>query len=123
MRQPTNVTSTSPDFLLGWKGGQDVLVPIGSPVLLSAGVVIGASDDGKVFNCTTALTITFPELLIPRPSIIVNAPPSGNVSIARSGGALLNGAGTTLTRSRATNPAGFAVVPYAESDGYGVSGS
>lgn len=123
MRQPTNVTSTAPDFLLGWKGGQDVLVPIGVPIIVSADRTIAASDDGKVFSLTVAATLTIPANLSPRPSFIVNPPPTGNASIAVSGGANINGATTTLTRARSANAAGFAVVPYSESDGYGVSGS
>lgn len=95
----------------------------GAVVSISTDTLITAADDGRTFNCTTALTITIPELLSPRPSFIVNPPASGNVSIAVSGGANINGSTTTLTRSRASNPAGVAVVPYAESDGYGVSGS
>ena len=90
---------------------------------LSGPRTITADDDQKQFTCTTALTITIPELLSPRPSFIVNAPPTGNVSLDPTGAAQLNGATTTLTRSRANNPAGFVVTAYAESDGYGVSGS
>lgn len=99
-------------------------VALGSvPVTLSADYTVTAADDSAVFTCTTALTITVPELLSPRPSFIVNAPASGNVSLDPTGAAQLNGAGTTLTRSRSSNPAGIAVVAYSESDGYGVSGS
>lgn len=95
----------------------------GDPVTVSADRTIAASDDGKVFNLTVAATLTIPASLSPRPSFIVNPPASGNVSIAVSGGANINGATTTLTRARSANVAGFAVVAYAESDGYGVSGS
>ena len=95
----------------------------GAVVSISTDTLITAADDGRTFNCTTALTITVPELLSPRPSFIVNPPASGNVSLDPTGAAQLNGAGATLTRSRASNPAGIAVVAYAESDGYGVSGS
>lgn len=90
---------------------------------LTENTTMRASDDGLVFRCTTALTITVPELLAPRPNMVVHAPPTGNASIARSGAATLNGAATTLTRSRASNPAGFVITPYADVDGYGVSGS
>ena len=92
-------------------------------ITLSANYTLTPADDQKQFTCTTALTITVPELLSPRPSFIVNAPPTGNVSLDPTGAAQLNGATTTLTRSRANNPAGFVVTAYAESDGYGVSGS
>ena len=95
----------------------------GAVVSISTDTLITAADDGRTFNCTTALTITVPELLSPRPSFIVNPPASGNVSLDPTGAAQLNGAGATLTRSRASNPAGIAVVAYSESDGYGVSGS
>ena len=95
----------------------------GAVVSISTDTLITAADDGRTFNCTTALTITIPANLSPRPSFIVNPPPTGNASIAVSGGANINGATTTLTRARSANVAGFAVVPYAESDGYGVSGS
>lgn len=90
---------------------------------VSTSFTLTAADDGKVINCTTALTITIPAALSPRPNIAVIPPASGNVSIAVTGGAQINGATTTLTRARAGNPAGFVIQPYSESDGYGVSGS
>lgn len=90
---------------------------------LSSAYQISKDDDGKVFTCTTALTITIPANLSPRPSFIINPPATGDVSLDPTGAAQLNGAGTTITRSRASNPAGVAVVAYSESDGYGVSGS
>ena len=93
------------------------------PLILSGAKTISAIDNGRVFECTTALTITIPASLSPRPSFVVIPPSSGNVSIAVSGGANINGATTTLTRSRASNPAGIAIISYSESDGYGVSGS
>jgi hypothetical protein len=101
----------------------DTVAMDGAAVSLSGAYTVAADDDKRVFTCTTALTITIPAGLSPRPSFIVNPPSSGNVSLDPTGAAQLNGAGTTLTRSRASNVAGFAVVPYAESDGYGVSGS
>ena len=109
-------------------GGVAYTAPIDRTTVNGGAVLYGdytvtAADDGVIFNCTTALTITIPELLSPRPSFIVNPPATGNVSLDPTGAAQLNGAGTTLTRSRANNPAGVAVVAYAESDGYGVSGS
>ena len=93
------------------------------PLTLSGNYTVTSADDRKTYTCNSALTITIPANLSPRPSFIVNPPASGNVSIAVSGGANINGATTTLTRARSANAAGFAVVPYAESDGYGVSGS
>lgn len=95
----------------------------GAVVSISTDTLITAADDGRIFNLTAAATLTISASLSPRPSFIVNPPASGNASIAVSGGANVNGATTTLTRSRSSNPAGVAVVPYAESDAYGVSGS
>ena len=113
-------TSMLPDLLDDANGGT---TGVSTTVTLSASRTLTAADDQVQFTCTTALTITIPASLSPRPSFIVNPPASGNVSIAVSGGANINGATTTLTRARSANVAGFAVVPYAESDGYGVSGS
>lgn len=103
--------------------GADPFVTIGRPVPLSAGITLTAESDGAQYACSTALTITIPAGLSPRPAIIVIPPPTGDASIAVSGGATINGATSTLTRARASNPAGFVVLPYEESDGYGVSGS
>ncbi len=101
----------------------DKVLRQGAVVSISTDTLITAADDGRIFNLTAAATLTIPASLSPRPSFIVNPPPTGNASIAVSGGANINGATTTLTRARSANVAGFAVVPYAESDGYGVSGS
>ena len=106
-------------------GDAEAFENVGSntPVDKAASFSLAATDDGKVFNCTAALTITIPAGLATRPQFAVMAPPTGNVSIAVTGGALVNGATTTLTRARSANVAGFVVSPYSESDGYGVSGS
>ena len=119
------VSKTFGAAIVGDKRATDIdnVLREGAVVSISTDTLITAADDARTFNCTTALTITIPELLSPRPSFIVNPPPTGNASIAVSGGANINGATTTLTRARSANVAGFAVVPYAESDGYGVSGS
>jgi hypothetical protein len=90
---------------------------------VDAGFTLKASDDGTVFACTAALTVTIPAGLSPRPRVAFIPPASGNLSIAVSGGANINGAATTLTRARSANPAGVALTPYTEGDGYGVSGS
>lgn len=104
-------------------GSLDYVVSNGV-VPLSADYALSAADDGKQFACTTALNINVPDALVPRPTVFVDAPPSGNVSIVRSGSvALINGAATTLTRSRASNPAGFAILAHQDADSYGVSGS
>lgn len=91
-----------------------------NPQLLSSNRTITALDEGKVFECTTALTITIPVGLSPRPDFIVIPPSSGNVTISAGVGATVNGSGT---RSLASNPAGVAVVAYINTDAYGVSGS
>ena len=83
---------------------------------------ITADDNGKFLTPTGTLTLTIPAGLDPMPSFTVDCPSSGTVSIARSTTATINGAGTTLTRTRANNPVGFVVLAH-ESDAYGVSGA
>ena len=79
------------------------------------------SDNGKILECTTTVTLTVPTGLTAGFSCIVI--PSGTTSIASSGGALLNGATTTVTRTATTN-AIFAIQGRASaSDSYVVSGS
>lgn len=91
---------------------------------LASAYTIAASDDGKRFRCTTALTITIPAALVPRPEFTVMPPSTGNLSIAFSGGSQGNGAATTITRTRASNPAGVVITPWPDvTDGYGVSGA
>lgn len=84
---------------------------------------ITALDNGAALAPTVALTYTIPAGLSPMPSFTVDCPSAGSVSIARSGAATLNGAGTTLTRARAGNPVGFVVLAHSETDSYGVSGA
>lgn len=145
---PSNVINTAPDFLIGVEGGSPVLVPRGialagptgtndlttteiasakallsgdrTPVASSRDIT--ADDNGKFLTPTGTLTLTIPAGLSPMPSFTVDCPASGTVSIARSTTATLNGAGATLTRTRANNPVGFVVLAH-ESDAYGVSGA
>lgn len=84
---------------------------------------ITVNDNGMSLRPTGTLTYTIPAGLSPMPSFTVDCPASGTVSIARSGGTTLNGAGTTLTRTRASNPVGFVVLAHADTDAYGVSGA
>lgn len=84
---------------------------------------ITAADNAKFLAPTGALTYTIPAGLSPMPSFTVDCPASGAISIARSGGATLNGVGTTLTRTRANNPVGFVVLAHTDADAYGVSGA
>lgn len=95
----------------------------GVPVPVGASFTLTAEDDDTVFACTADLTITIPAGLTPRPSIAAIPPASGNVTIVVTGGAQANGGTSPVVRSRASNPAGVAVVPYVDADGYGVSGS
>ena len=114
----TDATYTTP------AGGDTALSALVSgdrtPVASSRDITAG--DNGKFLTPTGTLTLTIPAGLDPMPSFTVDCPASGTVSIARSTTATINGAGTTLTRTRANNPVGFVVLAH-ESDAYGVSGA
>lgn len=99
---------------------QAVVAGARTPVTTSRDIT--AADNGLLLTPTGTLTLTIPAGLSPMPSFTVDCPASGTVSVARSGGATLNGAGTTLTRTRANNPVGFVVLAH-EADAYGVSGA
>lgn len=83
---------------------------------------ITAADNGASLRPAAGVTLTIPAGLTPPPSFTVDCPATGTASIAVSGGASINGAATTLTRTRAANPVGFVVLAHAETDSYGVSG-
>ena len=87
----------------------------GTWIPLTRNKTIEPPDDDKCYAPLTAITITFPAGLIPRPTVCIMPPPTGVVSVTTSAG--------TVTRSRANNPGGFVVAAYQDADGYGVSGS
>lgn len=93
------------------------------PLADSSSRALTAADNGRRLAPTAALTYTIPAGLSPMPSFSVDCPASGTISIAVSGGATINGAGTTLTRTRASNPVGFVVQAHSEPNSYGVSGA
>jgi hypothetical protein len=99
------------------------LVALGARITDSVSRTITAADNGQFLAPTGAITYTIPAGLTPMPSFTVDCPAAGAVSIARSGAATINGAGTVLTRTRAANPVGFVVLAHADADAYGVSGA
>lgn len=92
----------------------------GIPVPVASSRALTAADNGMVLECTATVTLTVPAGL---PNGFACAViPSGTTSIASSGGALLNGATSTLTRAAATN-AMFAIQERASAtDSFVVSG-
>jgi len=93
-----------------------------SAVPLSAALTVSSSDDGKVYESTTAVTVTIPQGLSPKPAVVF-IPKGGTITVAVTGSATINGAATSLARTLANNPAGFVVQPYLDANGYGASGS
>lgn len=124
--QPIPLTETDTDPLAPQLSAAEVAIirssVSGDRIADATSRSITSEDNAKFLAPTGSLTYTIPAGLDPMPSFTVDCPASGTVSIARSGGATLNGAGTTLTRARANNPVGFVVLAH-ESDAYGVSGA
>lgn len=80
------------------------------------------ADNGKTLECTAAdLTLTVPISLGAHFGAAVI--PNGTTSVASSGGALLNGATSTLTRAAASNAIFGIVARISVADSYVVSGS
>ena len=94
----------------------------GGRVLDTVSRSITVDDNGKLLAPTGPLIYTIPAGLSPPPSFSLDCPLAGAVTIAVSGGALTNGATTSLNRSRASNLVGFVIVAHNEVDSYGVSG-
>jgi hypothetical protein len=74
---------------------------------LSQAYSVTALDAGKRFHCTTALTVTVSPT---SGSVIVFPPSSGSLTIAVSGGATLNGASASITRTFTANRLGVPIV-------------
>jgi len=84
-------------------------------------ITLTASDAWSLWRLTTAGTITIPEGLVPPPTLAIIPPASGDLTISVTGAATANADTADITRDRATNPGGIAIVPYGGNN-YGVSG-
>lgn len=98
---------------------------IGGPLNITASATVTPGNqalfNGRTLVFSSALTITLSPGLLPGFGFACYPPSSGSASIASSGGVLLNGAGTTLTRTRASNTM-FAVVNVAQNS-FAVTGT
>ncbi len=90
---------------------------------VSSSRAITSADDGALWRCTTALTLTIAAGLSPKPNLIVQPPPSGNLTIAVTGGATINGAASSINRTQASNWSGVGIVSLIGTDAYGVGGA
>lgn len=95
----------------------------GARTTVAASRAITAADNGALLAPAAGVVLTIPAGLSPAPSFTVACPATGTVTIAVSGGATINGAATSLARTRAANPAAFVVFAHAETDVYGVTGA
>lgn len=108
--------------VIGIKVG-NVQIPFRSAVnLVSASRALAESDNGQILEMGAAgLTLTIPKGL--SVGWHCHVIPNGTTSLATSGGALVNGAATTLTRAATGNPA-FDIIPRVSvADSYVVTGS
>lgn len=80
------------------------------------------ADVGTILDVLAAGTITIPPGFT-NYSVIFIPPASGTLTIAAGAGVLLNGAGTSLTRTRASNAIGFGLIPTSTLNSYLVGGS
>lgn len=105
------------------RGSIDYVTVFGDATTLSGPYTLKASDDGQRFSCATALTISIPDGLSPRPSISVTPPATGNLTISMLGSEQVNAASSATRARGTTNPAGVALTGYKDSAGYGLSGT
>ena len=80
--------------------------PTNAVTQVGISTILANANNGTVIECTATITLTLPVGLMAGFSCVII--PSGTTSIASSGGTLLNGATTTLTRA-ALNNALFAI--------------
>lgn len=101
---------------VNWQGAQSLTVAV------AASRDLTAADNGKTLECTNSgLTLTVPLGLGSNFGCAII--PNGTTSIASSGGTLLNGATSTLTRAASGNAA-VAIIPRISAvNSYVVTGS
>lgn len=108
--------------------GEDVMgFGASVPILISSNMVINSRNvniyDKQILEFSAAFTITIDAVAHFGFGFTVIPPASGNASIATTGGVLLNGAGTTITRAAAGNQT-FSVIQRASNqDSYVVTGT
>jgi hypothetical protein len=88
---------------------------------VAASRVLTDADNGKVLECTATATLTVPVGL--KAGFRCTVLCAGTTSVASSGGTLLNGATSTLTRAVASNPAIDIIARASAQDSYVVTGS
>lgn len=105
--------------------------PVNSPfdsggmvITLDASATLTNQFTGSTVICTVPLTLTVPGGLSSNFACIVVCPAAGNVTIAVSQNATINGAQTSLTRALAANANGFSIAQASNvPDTFTVSGS
>lgn len=88
---------------------------------LSLPATADATFSSGLLRAAGSGTLTLPAGAGIDPGFVVMPPAAGTLTIAVSGGATINGGSTSVTRTRADNPGGVAVMSYG-SDAYGVTG-
>lgn len=80
--------------------------------VLTGPYTLTALDNRKTYTCDTALPVSCPNGLSPKPSTIFFPPLTGNLTLTPTGGATLNGSTSPITRAfTGTNKLGVALVP------------
>jgi hypothetical protein len=93
-----------------------------APSALPVSYTLQVTDDGKSYYTTSTSTISIPDALSPRPSVFIDCPNTGTVTVQRSGTvALINGGTVPVVKNRLGNPAGFVIIAHQDADSYGVA--
>ena len=83
-----------------------------TPTSISSMTALAATDNGKVYSCSTAFSTNVPNGLTPKPSTIFFPPATGNLTLTPTGGATINGSASASTRAfTGSNKLGVALIP------------
>jgi hypothetical protein len=93
----------------------------GSVIAVNASRALTAADNGNTLDCTAiGIALTIPSGVLLTLGVVVI--PNGATTVVSSGGALLNGSTSTVTRDSAINGS-FAVIPRITANSYVVTGN
>lgn len=83
-----------------------------TPTPISSMTALAATDNGKVYSCSTAFSTNVPNGLTPKPSTVFFPPATGNLTLTPTGGATINGSASASTRAfTGSNKLGVALIP------------
>jgi hypothetical protein len=118
----TNVVDAVPDYTVGFEKGQPVLTHGLKVLQINGDTTLMRAHSGRILDVQVSCNLTLASP--PDPFMCIVIPETGvTVTVTPVGGTQINGSTSAITRSAASNPAGFAILPTSTSGSFKATGS